>query len=140
MKFVREGCLVPLLVVMLLASLGCSGADDAESTETGADVAEVDTETLAEVSSEISTPPDTVAGPPDELFERAWWDIDDEAGLLELLQVSPFFQARDWLVLDAAAWFDEIVHETPGEEPEDASYLGYHGVGNGAAFGFVGTW
>ena len=79
-------------------------------------------------------------GPPDSLFETTWWEIGDEAGLLELLRISPFFQAHDDLVLDASSWLDEIVHETPGEVPPDASYLGYHGVGNGIAFSFVGSW
>ena len=74
------------------------------------------------------------------LFETTWWEIGDESGLLELLDISPLFQERDWLVLEASSWFNEIVHETPGEIPLDPSWLGYYGIGNGSAFGFVGTW
>ncbi|NOZ02355.1 MAG: hypothetical protein GXP54_10765 [Deltaproteobacteria bacterium] len=75
-----------------------------------------------------------------DVAEKAWWDAGDKSGLIELLDISDLFKERDWLILDASAWFEDIEHDTPGEVPLDSSSLGYYGIGNGSAFSFVGTW
>lgn len=120
------GRLVVLSSVLL--ALGCSGG----KTEPGADVPDA----VQGDTTDAMDVPSAETG----LFESRWWEIGDESGLLELLDISPFFQERSWLVLEASSWFDHVVHEVPGEVPEDSSWLGYFGIGNGFATSFVGTW
>ncbi len=76
----------------------------------------------------------------DTFFESRWWPIDDPTGVLDLLDDSPFFAARSWLVKDMSAWFESGQADPPGSVPDDASRLGYYAVGNGVAFGFVGSY
>lgn len=114
---------------VFLLAVGCAGAKvDPGDPDQG--------DSHDAVQGDATDAPEVATG----MFESIWWEIGDEAGLLELLDISPFFKERAWLVRDASSWFDHVVHEVPGEVPVDSSWLGYFGVGNGIATGFVGTW
>lgn len=121
---------VLLLATILATATTCGGGSgDTPPADVGADTTATD---IVEISEDT--------GPPDNLFDEAWWPMGDESGILELLHTSPFFQARPHLITEMSSWFYEVVHEVPGEEPESAEHLGYFGLGNGTAFAFAGTW
>ncbi len=121
----------PATFALLLCTIQACGGGARHGADAAADV-EVRTGDLT-----TDAPP---VGPPDDLFATAWWPVGDESMILELLHESPFFQARPHLITEMSAWFHEVVHEIPGEEPQSAERLGYYGIGNGVAFAFAGTW
>jgi len=120
------------LVAVMAVIGGCSNGDGLPDTSSGYDAWEADG------ASEDGTTEKAEEAP--NLFEKTWWEVGDESGLLELLETSALFKEREWLVLEASSWFDYIEHETPGEVPVDSSRLGYYGIGNGIVFAFTGTW
>lgn len=121
MADMRFTSLIAVLVLFLLLPLGCSDDDtDSNPVLPGGDGE----------SEETSD---------GNLFDTVWWDTPDEQPITDLLRTSAFFASKPWLITEMSSWFEENEHETPGEEPIDAGWLGYYAAGNGQSFAFVGT-
>ena len=135
---VSSAAWVGLLALLLPAA--CGGGGDGGP---GAPDLHADTGSDVRVTADVEAPDgagETDVGAPPVHFEPVWWPVGDDSGVRELVSLSPFFAERPWLVREMSSWFHEVAHAVPGEEPADASHLGYFAAGNGAAFGFVGTY
>ena len=85
----------PLLATILATATTCGGGSgNTPPADVGADATATD---IVEISEDT--------GPPDNLFDEAWWPMGDESGILELLHTSPFFQTgkqKNTIILFAA--------------------------------------